>query len=114
MHKRTFRLGLLVLTFVALSGILTWKYALGSGFIGEFNVAPSRTLIPPHPLMAFCGLVGAIGFVIAYKRSWTVVIPISIVVGVLAITIFRLRDPLGISPSSRHYAETWDYLFWLS
>jgi hypothetical protein len=71
-------------------------------------------LIPPYALISICTLLGIIGLVLAYKRRKMALLPVGAVVGVVGFTICRLRDPLALSTSSRHYTESWDYILWLA
>jgi hypothetical protein len=70
-------------------------------------------LISPIAFLGVCAVLGIVGFVLAFNRKWTTLIPLAGVFAVVGITIVRMRDPLAISGTSRHYTETWDYIFWL-
>src|SRR5262249_30746080 len=70
-------------------------------------------LIPPVALASTCSVLGIDGFVLANKRRRIAFLPIAAVLGVTGFTIYRLRDPLTLSPPPRHYTENWDYIFWL-
>ena len=67
-------------------------------------------LMPPVALACVCVALGFMGAILAYKGRRTVLVPVAVVLAVASITIYRLRDPLGIPARYRPYTQSWDYV----
>ena len=74
-------------------------------------------LLPNWGLFTACAFVGAVGLVAAYRKPWLVIPAFLAILSILAVTIVRLRDPLGLPVAQRREAGTLSYLavlFWSS
>jgi hypothetical protein len=72
-------------------------------------------LLPAWALFTFSAGLGALGFMMAYKRNWAAIVPVLAVLGIAAATIVQLRDSLGLVPQYHRAMQNWGYiatLFW--
>jgi hypothetical protein len=72
-------------------------------------------LLPSWALLGVCVGFGFSGLWMAYSHKRAAVVPALLVLAIAALTIWRLRDPLALSPEYRRAAQDWSYiaaLFW--
>jgi hypothetical protein len=72
-------------------------------------------LLPAWALFTLLAGLAILGFLTAYKRNAAAMFPVLAVLGIAAVTIVQLRDPLGLAPQNRPVTQNWGYiaiLFW--